>query len=227
MSDSGNFEGLKISGQNEAMNEVGDSLIKQDSKVKTLTSAANSQGELNALESMKKAKLLNEDVSLYDMKVSAGGFFVAVDKDGNKITMYTDPKGNILGYEKQTVDPNTKDGGAGIKSIHAPDGRILAKTEDGSNQKNYQNTKDLRVMTDYTMENKGAAYAGLNQKFIEDMANAKKQEDKENIIKKFLEDTIETDAVLKQASDIPVVIAKQANTDNMPSLGEVKENGTN
>ncbi|WP_164469256.1 conjugal transfer protein TraG N-terminal domain-containing protein [Aliarcobacter cryaerophilus] len=211
MADKGTFDGAQVKGKNQALNEIGEKAIIQDSKVKTITSAAGSEAELNALDSMKKAGLLDKDTSLYDKKVSDGGNFVAVDKEGNKITIYTDSKGNILGYEKQTIDPNTKDGGAGVKTIHASDGRILAKTEDGSTQKNYQNTKDLRFETNYTMENKGAAYAGLNEKLRQDISNAKNQEEKENIVKKFLEDTVRADVVLNPV-DTGKVITKETMT---------------
>ena len=143
MSDKGTFDGSQVKGKNQALNEIGEKAIIQDSKIKTITSAAGSEAELNALESMKKAGLLDKDTSLYDKKVSDGGNFVAVDKDGNKITMYTDGKGNTLGYEKQTIDSNAENGrGAGVRSIHKADGTIVSKIEEGSNQKNYQNTKD-------------------------------------------------------------------------------------
>ncbi|WWW12458.1 conjugal transfer protein TraG N-terminal domain-containing protein [Arcobacter cryaerophilus gv. pseudocryaerophilus] len=131
MGQSGEFEAQVVSGKNEAMNEIGKEAIKTDSKVKTITSAGSSQGELNALESMKKAGLLDKDVSLYEKKVSDAGYFSAVDKDGNKITMYTDGKGNTLGYEKQTIDKDANDGkGAGVRSIHDANGKILARVED-------------------------------------------------------------------------------------------------
>ena len=212
MGQSGEFEAQVVSGKNEAMNEIGKEAIKTDSKVKTITSAGSSQGELNALESMKKAGLLDKDVSLYEKKVSDAGYFSAVDKDGNKITMYTDGKGNTLGYEKQTIDSNAENGrGAGVRSIHKADGTIVSKIEEGSNQKNYQNTKDLRITTDYTMENKGAAYAGLNEKLRQDISNAKNQEEKENIVKKFLEDTVRADVVLNPV-DTGKVITKETMT---------------
>ena len=212
MSDKGTFDGSQVKGKNQALNEIGEKAIIQDSKIKTITSAAGSEAELNALESMKKAGLLDKDTSLYDKKVSDGGNFVAVDKDGNKITMYTDGKGNTLGYEKQTIDSNAENGrGAGVRSIHKADGTIVSKIEEGSNQKNYQNTKDLRITTDYTMENKGAAYAGLNEKLRQDISNAKNQEEKENIVKKFLEDTVRADVVLNPV-DTGKVITKETMT---------------
>ena len=222
MSDKGTFDGSQVKGKNQALNEIGEKAIIQDSKIKTITSAAGSEAELNALESMKKAGLLDKDTSLYDKKVSDGGNFVAVDKDGNKITMYTDGKGNTLGYEKQTIDSNAENGrGAGVRSIHKADGTIVSKIEEGSNQKNYQNTKDLRITTDYTMENKGGAYAGLNEKLRQDISNAKNQEEKENIVKKFLEDTVRADVVLNPV-DTGKVITKETMTG---TLGEaMKQN---
>jgi hypothetical protein len=222
MSDKGTFDGSQVKGKNQALNEIGEKAIIQDSKIKTITSAAGFEAELNALESMKKAGLLDKDTSLYDKKVSDGGNFVAVDKDGNKITMYTDGKGNTLGYEKQTIDSNAENGrGAGVRSIHKADGTIVSKIEEGSNQKNYQNTKDLRITTDYTMENKGAAYAGLNEKLRQDISNAKNQEEKENIVKKFLEDTVRADVVLNPV-DTGKVITKETMTG---TLGEaMKQN---
>ena len=178
MSDKGTFDGSQVKGKNQALNEIGEKAIIQDSKIKTITSAAGSEAELNALESMKKAGLLDKDTSLYDKKVSDGGNFVAVDKDGNKITMYTDGKGNTLGYEKQTIDKDANDGkGAGVRSIHDENGQILAKTEDAARIKNYQDKEDRSKTTDFTMENKGAAYAGLNQKLSADLANAESEKD--------------------------------------------------
>lgn len=214
MSDKGTFDGSQVKGKNQALNEIGEKAIIQDSKIKTITSAAGSEAELNALESMKKAGLLDKDTSLYDKKVSDGGNFVAVDKDGNKITMYTDGKGNTLGYEKQTIDPNTKDGGAGVKTIHAPDGRVLAKVEDGATQKNYQNTKDLRITTDHTMENKGAAMKLINENLRLDMANAKTQEDRENIAKNFLERTWLIDAAATPVEEIKSILKNETSEED-------------
>ena len=209
MSDKGTVDGARTVGNNRALNEIGENAIIQDSEVKTITSAGASQGEINALKSMQNAGLLDKDVSLYEKKVSDAGNFTAVDKDGNKITMYSDSKGNILGYEKQTIDPNTKDGGAGVKTIHAPDGRVLAKVEDGATQKNYQNTKDLRVTTDYTMENKGAPYKTMNENLRLDMANAKTQEDRENIAKNFLERTRFIDAAANPGEELKSILKNE------------------
>jgi hypothetical protein len=209
MSDKGTFDGAQTVGKNQAMNTIGTGAIIQDSEVKTITSAGASQGEINALKSMQNAGLLGKDVSLYEKKVSDAGNFTAVDKDGNKITMYTDSKGNILGYEKQTIDPSTKEGGAGVKTIHAPDGRVLAKVEDGATQKNYQNTKDLRITTDYTMENKGAAMKLINENLRLDMANAKTQEDRENIAKNFLERTRHIDAAANPGEELKSILKNE------------------
>ncbi|MCT7508464.1 conjugal transfer protein TraG N-terminal domain-containing protein [Aliarcobacter cryaerophilus] len=219
MSDKGTFDGAQVKGKNQALNEIGEKAITQDSKIKTITSAGASQGEINALKSMQNAGLLDKDVSLYEKKVSDAGNFTAVDKDGNKITMYSDSKGNILGYEKQTIDPNTKDGGAGVKTIHAPDGRVLAKVEDGARIKNYQDKEDRSKTTDFTMENKGAAYAGLNQKLSADLANAESEKDREKVLAKFFEDTRRVDSIANPI-EMGKVIAKQAETGNMPDVRE-------
>lgn len=220
MGQSGEFEAQVVSGKNEAMNEIGKEAIKTDSKVKTITSAGSSQGELNALESMKKAGLLDKDVSLYEKKVSDAGYFSAVDKDGNKITMYTDGKGNTLGYEKQTIDKDANDGkGAGVRSIHDENGQILAKTEDAARIKNYQDKEDRSKTTDFTMENKGAAYAGLNQKLSADLANAESEKDREKVLAKFFEDTRRVDSIANPI-EMGKVIAKQAETGNMPDVRE-------
>ena len=61
------------------------------------------------------------------------------------------------------------------------------------------------------MENKGAAYAGLNEKLRQDISNAKNQEEKENIVKKFLEDTVRADVVLNPV-DTGKVITKETMT---------------
>lgn len=222
MADKGTFDGAQTVGKNQAMNTIGTGAIIQDSEVKTITSAGSSQGEINALKSMQNAGLLGKDVSLYEKKISDGGYFSAVDDKGNRITMYTDSKGNILGYEKQTVDSQVEGGkGAGVRSIHKADGTIVAKIEDGSNQKNYQNKKDLSITTDYTMENKGAAYAGLNEKLREDMANAKTQMDKETVVKEFLDATRRVDSIASP-TEMSKVIAKEAETG---TLGEaMKQN---
>ncbi|WP_066358782.1 conjugal transfer protein TraG N-terminal domain-containing protein [Aliarcobacter cryaerophilus] len=215
MGQSGEFEAQVVSGKNEAMNEIGKEAIKTDSKVKTITSAGFSQGELNALESMKKAGLLDKDVSLYHKKVGDTGNFTAVDKDGNRVTMYTDQKGNILGYEKQTIDNTAGEGkGAGVKSIHSADGTILAKIEDGANIKNYQDKTDKSITADYKIENLGSNYAGLNEKLRHDMANAKTQSEKETIVKNFLEETARTDAVASPTEMLKTIV-KQFETDNM------------
>ncbi|MCT7468854.1 conjugal transfer protein TraG N-terminal domain-containing protein, partial [Aliarcobacter cryaerophilus] len=220
MSDKGTFDGAQVKGKNQAMNTIGTEAIIQDSEVKTITSAGSSQGELNALESMKKAGLLDKDTSLYDKKVSDGGNFVAVDKDGNKITMYTDGKGNTLGYEKQTIDKDANDGkGAGVRSIHDANGKILAKVEDAARIKNYQDKEDRSKTTDFTMENKGAAYAGLNQKLSADLANAESEKDREKVLAKFFEDTRRVDSIANPI-EMGKVIAKQAETGNMPDVRE-------
>lgn len=208
---SGQIQGAKLSGEVQGMNEVGISALIQASKVEVITSAANAQAEINALEAMKKVNLLDKDVSLYDKKISDGGNFKAVSKDGDSITMFTDGKGNIIGYQKETINPDTEDGGAGVKTIHSPDGRILSKIEEGSNQKNYQNTKDLRFGTNYGIENEKANYAGLNEKLREDMARAENIKDKEKIIAKFLEDTRQIDAVANPV-EMGKTVAKQAKT---------------
>lgn len=215
MTDKGTVDGARTVGNNRALKEIGEEAIIQDSEVKTITSAGASQGEINALKSMQNAGLLDKDVSLYEKKVSDAGNFTAVDKDGNKITMYSDSKGNILGYEKQTIDPNTKDGGAGVKTIHAPDGRVLAKVEDGATQKNYQNTKDLRITTDHTMENKGAPYKTMNENLRLDMANAKNQEDRENIVKNFLERTWFIDAAANPGEELKSILKHEATDDGL------------
>ncbi|WP_418181405.1 conjugal transfer protein TraG N-terminal domain-containing protein (plasmid) [Aliarcobacter lanthieri] len=224
MGESGEFEAQQLSGKNQAMHEIGKESIKQDSYVKTISSAGGSQGEINALESMKRTGLLDKDTSLYDKKVTDAGNFVAVDKDGNKITMYTDSKGNILGYEKQTIDKNANSGaGAGVRTIHSEDGKILSKIEEGSFQKNYQNTEDRRVGIDYTMENKGAAYKYLNEIFKIDIANAKTQIDKENITQKFLEDTRAVDLLSNPKESFKTIGKTEASGNGVTNLEILKQ----
>ncbi|MFX4155214.1 conjugal transfer protein TraG N-terminal domain-containing protein [Aliarcobacter butzleri] len=220
MSDKGTFDGAQTVGKNQAMNTIGTGAIIQDSEVKTITSAGASQGEINALESMRNAGLLDKDTSLYQKKVSDAGYFSAVDKDGNKITMYTDGKGNTLGYEKQTVDKDANGGqGAGVRSIHDANGKILAKVEDGARINNYQDKTDNSKTVDNTIENKAAAMAGLNVKLSNDLANAKDETEREQILAKFLEDTRAVDAVASP-TDILKTIAKQLETENMPNVAE-------
>ena len=64
-----------------------------------------------------------------------------------------------------------------VRYIHDENGQILAKTEDAARIKNYQDKEDRSKTTDFTMENKGAAYAGLNQKLSADLANAESEKD--------------------------------------------------
>lgn len=212
MSDKGTFDGSQVKGKNQALNEIGEKAIIQDSKIKTITSAAGSEAELNALESMKKAGLLDKDTSLYDKKVSDGGNFVAVDKDGNKITMYTDGKGNTLGYEKQTIDKDANDGkGAGVRSIHDANGKILAKVEDAARINNYQDLTDKSKTIDYTMENKGAPYKTMNENLSIDLANAKDEKDREKILVKFLERTNVVDTGMSPKQELAAMLKNETN----------------
>ncbi len=212
MSDKGTFDGSQVKGKNQALNEIGEKAIIQDSKVKTITSAATSKGELNALESMKDAGLLDKDTSLYQKKVSDAGNFVAVDKDGNRITMYTDAKGNTLGYEKQTIDKDANDGkGAGVRSIHDANGKILAKVEDAARINNYQDLTDKSKTIDYTMENKGAPYKTMNENLSIDLANAKDEKDREKILAKFLERTNVVDTGMSPKQELAAILKNETN----------------
>lgn len=69
------------------------------------------------------------------------------------------------------------------------------------------------------MENKGAAYAGLNQKLSADLANAESEKDREKVLAKFFEDTRRVDSIANPI-EMGKVIAKQAETGNMPDVRE-------
>lgn len=192
MSDSGTFDALTISGKNTAMRNVGKDKIEQDSEVKATTSAGSSEAEKNALNSMIKAGLLPEGTSLFAKKVVDGGNFTAVDEHGNKTTMFTDGKGNIIGYEQNSIK-DTKDGGAAVRTIFNKDGKVLATHEDGATKKDYSNTGDHRIGDDYSIENKGAPYKLMNDILRLKMNDADTEEKKGALVQKYLDSMLLVD----------------------------------
>jgi hypothetical protein len=71
------------------------------------------------------------------------------------------------------------------------------------------------------MENKGASYAGLNEKLRQDMSNAKTQIEKETAVKEFLDTTRRVDAIASP-TEMSKVVAKEVETG---TLGEaMKQN---
>lgn len=217
----GTFGAAEVVGKNKTLDELGADKVSMASNVKSTLDIASAQGQLNALQAMKDAGLIGENTSLYQFGVTNAGNFKAVDKDGNAVTMFTDGDGKINGYMKETVDANTEDGGAGVKTIHSADGQVLSKIEEGSNQKNYQNTKDLSVITNFLMENKGANYAGLNDDLRRKWDDAKNQKEKEDIIAEFLEKTRRADAVANPTEMVKTV-AKQ--TEVNKQMEAIKQN---
>ncbi|WWW12459.1 hypothetical protein V7P26_03580 [Arcobacter cryaerophilus gv. pseudocryaerophilus] len=63
------------------------------------------------------------------------------------------------------------------------------------------------------------AYAGLNQKLSADLANAESEKDREKVLAKFFEDTRRVDSIANPI-EMGKVIAKQAETGNMPDVRE-------